>query len=228
MSTELQSDAQQAISVEVSGNLEPKWQEREEELLKKIKELELIQTQDKTKITTLENETKALQEEKTNLLSTNQKLEKDIDARKNQTVTESIEVQKIKQESEELLLKAKGIIFEKTKVCQNQELQIEALTQQVASLKQVVSLTKELLEIRNLEVNQLEDKINTMDMKIKVEKEKQDLMSKKMDRLMEMNNNVKREYETQLVLFNALRERYNERELARDVIDEAPPAANNL
>lgn len=48
------------------------------------------------------------------------------------------------------------MIFDKTKMIKNQELQIEALTSQVASLKDVVSITKDLLSIRNLEVTHLQ------------------------------------------------------------------------
>lgn len=158
-------------------------------------------------------------EEKNNQKNENIKLQEEItELRKNPA--ETTEVQVMKEQSEELLVRAKGIIFEKTKVCQNQELQIEALSQQVMSLKEVLGITKDLLDIRNLELKQLEDKLNIMEQKISVEKERHELMQKKMDKMLEMNTELKREYETQLVLFTALRERYNERELARDVVDE--------
>lgn len=64
-------------------------------------------------------------------------------------------VDKMKRQSEEILTKAKGIIFDKTKIIKHQELQIETLTLQVTSLKEVLGITKELLEIRNLEVKEL-------------------------------------------------------------------------
>lgn len=127
----------------------------------------------------------------------------------------------MKEESEELLTRAKSIIFEKTKVCKNQELQIEALNAQVSSLKDVVSITKNLLEIRNIEVKHLQDQIDCMNAKVNAEKERQDLVHQKLEKMIRMNADLKREYETQLCLFNALRERYSERELARNVLNNA-------
>lgn len=119
-----------------------------------------------------------------------------------------------------MLTRAKELLFEKTKICKNQELQIEALNQQISSLKEVVNITKDLLDIRNLETKHLQEKLEGMESKIACEKERHELMNKKLERMIEMNGEVKREYETQLVLFKALREKYNERELARGVVDE--------
>ncbi|XP_065169425.1 uncharacterized protein [Atheta coriaria] len=138
-----------------------------------------------------------------------------------QNQSEVDEIHKMKEISEELLTKAKSIIFEKVKTCKNQELQIEALNAQVTSLKDVVSITKNLLEIRNLEVTHLQDQINAMNGKIECEKERQELVHKKLEKMIRMNADLKREYETQLVLFNALRDRYQERELAKNLIEEA-------
>lgn len=56
----------------------------------------------------------------------------------------------------QLLSKARGMIFDKTKMVKNQELQIEALTTQVQSLKDINQITKDLLEIRNSEVKAME------------------------------------------------------------------------
>jgi len=134
--------------------------------------------------------------------------------------TQAEEVQALKTQSEGILTKAKAMIFENTKVIKNQELQIEALGQQNESLKDVVNITKDLLEIRNLEVKQLENKINAMEGKVKAEKERQDLLHKKLETMIRHNGELKREYETQLCLFNALRERYNEKELAQGVLAE--------
>ncbi|XP_057666364.1 girdin [Diorhabda carinulata] len=124
----------------------------------------------------------------------------------------------LRTESEKTLTKAKSMIFEKTKVIKNQELQIEAFTQQIESLREVIRITKDLLEIRNLEVQQLEIKISSMEGKQKAEKERYDLMHKKLEMMIRHNAELKREYETQLCLFTALRDRYNERELAKDVV----------
>lgn len=122
------------------------------------------------------------------------------------------EVERVKKVSEEVLTKAKGVIFDKTKVIKNQELQIEALKQQVESLKEVLSITKDLLEIRNMEVKHLEEKMEHMDDKIKSEKQRHDLMHQKLDTMVQMNTSLKGEYETQLKLFSDLRTSYAERE----------------
>lgn len=119
-----------------------------------------------------------------------------------------------------MLTRAKELLFEKTKICKNQELQMEALHQQIASLKDVVRITKDLLNIRNMETQHLEDKLEAMEGKISCEKQKHQLMYSKLENMVKMNVDLKREYEAQLCLFNALREKYAERELARNVVDE--------
>ncbi|KAJ8960493.1 hypothetical protein NQ318_013777 [Aromia moschata] len=149
------------------------------------------------------------------------KLEQEVDKAQKQLLKwtkDAEEIESLKTESEKTLTKAKSIIFERTKVIKNQELQIEAYNQQIESLKDVVRITKDLLEIRNLEVKQLETKINCMEEKMKAEKERQDLLHKKLETMIRHNGELKREYEAQLCLFAALREKYSERELARGVI----------
>lgn len=149
------------------------------------------------------------------------------------------EIESIKEKSEEMLTRAKELLFEKTKICKNQELQIEALLQQINSLKDVVRITKDLLNIRNMETQHLQDKLDSMESKISLEKEKHQLIHTKLESMVRMNTELKREYEAQLCLFNALREKYAERELARNVVDELrrevanaaavanPPATSN-
>lgn len=139
----------------------------------------------------------------------------------NLNASEHAEVNKMKEDSEELLTRAKSIIFEKVKIIKNQELQIEAYNAQITSLKDVISITKNLLEIRNVEVKHLQDQIDAMNAKVNAEKERQDLVHQKLEHMIRMNADLKREYETQLCLFNALRQRYSERELARGVVDQA-------
>lgn len=139
---------------------------------------------------------------------------------KTQKNKQTEEVQALKTQSEGILTKAKAMIFENTKVIKNQELQIEALGQQNESLRDVVNITKDLLEIRNLEVKQLEDKITTMENKVKAEKERQDLLHRKLETMIRHNGELKREYETQLCLFNALRDQYHEKRLAEGIVKD--------
>lgn len=169
----------------------------------------------------LEKEIRTRTEERDVLKVTSQKLEKENEELKSKVklnLTESQEVNLMKEKSEEILTRAKSIIFEKTKVCKNQELQIDALSQQVVSLKEVVSITKDLLEIRNMEVKHLQDQIDIMSKKVHAEKERQDIVHEKLDRMMTLNSELKTEYQTQLCLFNALRQRYNENELAKGIV----------
>ena len=105
---------------------------------------------------------------------------------------------------------ASGVIFEKTKLCKNQELQIEALTQQVGSLKEIVSITKDMLEIRNMEVKQLQDQLDCMELKFVAEKDRHALIHAKLDRMVKLNTELKTEYEKQLALFSELQKRYHE------------------
>ncbi|GLV42129.1 uncharacterized protein CBL_04912 [Carabus blaptoides fortunei] len=177
-----------------------------------------------SKILTLENDLQLRTEERENYKNKIHSLETEIaEMKKNQSntlsPTQQNEVEKIKKVSEEVLTKAKGVIFDKTKVIKNQELQIEALKQQVESLKEVLSITKDLLEIRNMEVKHLEEKMEHMDEKIKSEKQRHDLMHQKLDTMVQMNSSLKGEYETQLKLFSDLRANYAEREELKKTAD---------
>ncbi|XP_066142045.1 hyaluronan mediated motility receptor [Euwallacea fornicatus] len=139
---------------------------------------------------------------------------------KTQKNKQAEEVQVLKTQSENILTKAKAMIFENTKIIKNQELQIEALGQQNESLRDVVRITKDLLEIRNMEVKQLEEKIDVMDKKVMAEKERQDLLHKKLETMIRHNGELKREYETQLCLFSSLREKYNQKNLAEGIVTD--------
>ncbi|CAG9865541.1 unnamed protein product [Phyllotreta striolata] len=141
---------------------------------------------------------------------------------------QSLDVDSMKSESEKTLTKAKSLLFEKAKIIKNQELQIEAFAQQIDSLKEVVRITKDLLQIRNLEIEQLETKISCIEAKTKAEQERYDLMRKKLETMIRHNGELKREYETQLCLFQALRERYNERELAKGVVEGLKQGINKI
>ncbi|XP_050563097.1 centromere protein F-like [Spodoptera frugiperda] len=131
------------------------WQQREQELLKKIEELEKIKserTEDGMKL-----ELKVREEEIDLLKARVRNLETELQAALSKPSGKNHEmIENIKQQHEELLNKARGMIFDKTKMVKNQELQIEALTTQVQSLKDINVITKDLLEIRNSEVKAME------------------------------------------------------------------------
>ncbi|CAH1980694.1 unnamed protein product [Acanthoscelides obtectus] len=165
----------------------------------------------------LQDKDKEIEEMRKRMLELEESVVK-VENMKNQMLKGAEEVDALKTASEETLTKAKSMLFEKTKVIKNQELQIEAYKQQIESLKDVVRITKDLLDIRNLEVKQLEGRLNVMDERTKAEKEKQDLLHQKLENMIRYNGELKREYEAQLCLFSALRDRYSERELAKDVV----------
>ncbi|XP_017890676.1 tropomyosin isoforms a/b/d/f [Ceratina calcarata] len=93
----------------------------------------------------------------------------------------------------------------------NQEKQISALNSQVASLKEVETLTRSLLQIRNMEVKHLQAEVDDMEVRINEERERYNTMINKMDAAVKLNADLKKEYETQLTLFRDLREKYEEK-----------------
>ncbi|XP_051153572.1 uncharacterized protein LOC127276915 [Leptopilina boulardi] len=100
---------------------------------------------------------------------------------------------------------------DRIRVVANQENQINALMSQVSSLKDVVNITKDLLNIRNMEVRHLQDNVETMEEKINIEREKHNTMLIKMESAFKINLDLKQEYETQLRLFQELREKYDKK-----------------
>lgn len=110
-------------------------------------------------------------------------------------------------------MKAKELLFEKTKIGKRQEQQIEALNHQVQSLKEVLEVTKDLLDIRNAETAQLEAKMDTMDMRLKAEKEHQKLTDKKLTIAKKLYDDLRTEYECQSRIFKELRGNYEKKNL---------------
>ncbi|KAK4881520.1 hypothetical protein RN001_004839 [Aquatica leii] len=102
------------------------------------------------------------------------------------------------------------IIIEKTRMLKNQELQIEALTQQVNSLKEVINITKDMLDIRNVEVKQLHDKLHCMEIKFDSEKDRHETVQSKLERMVMLNSELKNEYKKQLHFVSDLQKGYQE------------------
>ncbi|XP_037296816.1 remorin isoform X2 [Manduca sexta] len=186
------------------------WQEREKQLLLKIEELEKIKnerTEDGLKL-----ELKVREEEIDLLKARVKNLETELQAALSKPSGKNQEmIENIKQQHEELLSKARGMIFDKTKMVKNQELQIEALTTQVASLKDINQITKDLLEIRNGEVKAMEDRLQVMEARFKAEKNRYDLVLQRAQTSTNINDDLRKEYETQLAIFKELREKYEQR-----------------
>ncbi|XP_045767581.1 periplakin isoform X2 [Maniola jurtina] len=183
------------------------WQQREQELLKKIEQLETVKTERSEDGLKLELK---IREEEIDLLKARVKnLETELQAALSKPGGKNQEmIEKIKLQHEELLSKARGMIFDKTKIVKNQELQIEALTTQIQSLKDINLITKDLLEIRNSEVKAMEDRLQVMEARFKGEKERYDLVLQRAQTSTNINDDLRKEYETQLAIFKELREKY--------------------
>nr|XP_049693277.1 epidermal growth factor receptor substrate 15 homolog isoform X3 [Helicoverpa armigera] len=186
------------------------WQQREQALLKKIEELEKVKTErteDGFKL-----ELKVREEEIDLLKARVHNLETELQAALSKPSGKNHEmIENIKQQHEELLSKARGMIFDKTKMVKNQELQIEALTTQVQSLKDINVITKDLLEIRNSEVKAMEDRLMAMEARFKAEKDRYGLVLQRAQTSTTLNDDLKKEYETQLAIFKELRQKYEQR-----------------
>ncbi|CAK1541239.1 unnamed protein product [Leptosia nina] len=188
---EIAVDAEAPSQDDANGAGEPseEWRQREQALELKVREEE---------IDLLRSRVKNLETELHAALSK--------PAGKNQEI-----IQNIKQQHEELLSKARGMIFDKTKMVKNQELQIEALNSQVQSLKDINVITKDLLNIRNSEVKAMEDRLAAMEARFKAEKERHALVLQRAQTSSGLNDDLKKEYETQLAIFKELREKYEQR-----------------
>lgn len=175
------------------------WIEHERDLMNKIAILELEREYAATET---KNKLKRLQVELDDALKAGVKvpeLEKEIHALKNRS--ESDELKKMRLKHEDLLTKAKDLLFEKTKVNKQQEMKIEALENQIVQLKEVVQITKDMLEIRNSEAKHLNQRFETIELRLKAEKDRQGLMEKKLDISQQLYADLKKEYDLQSGLF---------------------------
>ncbi|KAF2901407.1 hypothetical protein ILUMI_04784 [Ignelater luminosus] len=181
---------------------EQSWLKNEKELQNKIAEYESTLEQEKCKNASLQKDLQARTEERDNLKTQVIKLEKEL-AKNSLKGTKDHST-----DTNDMVTKARSVIFEKTKTCKNQELQIEALTQQVAALKEIVSISKDMLDIRNIEVKQLQDKLSCIELKFTAEKDRHLLMHTKLEKMMKLNEELKTEYQNQLALFTELKKAY--------------------
>jgi len=78
------------------------------------------------------------------------------------------EAPKSRQEQEELLLKAKTLLFEKTKVNKQQEQQIAVLKNQVESIKEVVQVTKDMLQLKTTECEHTQARLEKSQLNIQL------------------------------------------------------------
>lgn len=84
-------------------------------------------------------------------------------------------IQQLKDQNQDLrgaLTKMTTILKDKSALCVSQEKKMAALNHQVDSLKEVVTITKDLLNIRNMEVQHLSADISVMETKIDCERQR--------------------------------------------------------
>ncbi|XP_046686203.1 uncharacterized protein LOC124371881 [Homalodisca vitripennis] len=79
------------------------------------------------------------------------------------------------------------------------------------SLKNLVAVTKDLLALRNTEVEQLCKNINIMEKRINLERNKQQNVLNTLSESARLNEDIKAQYHCQIEIFNDLRARYEEK-----------------
>lgn len=110
--------------------------------------------------------------------------------------------------SDDILTQAKALLFEKTKICKQQEQQLAALRTQVEATKEVLTVTKEMLCLRNIENDHTQARLETLDLKLKTERARQLLTEKKLASQEKMYADLRKEYELQSEIFKQLRSTY--------------------
>jgi len=103
------------------------------------------------------------------------------------------------------------LLKDKTELCESQEKKNIALTNHIESLKEVVAITKDLLNIRDMEVKHLQSDMESMEGKISEEKQRQNSMITKMEEAMKLNSDLKGEYENQMRIFQELKAKYEQK-----------------
>lgn len=113
-----------------------------------------------------------------------------------------------KAEEDDILMRAKELLFEKTKICKKQELQLEALNNQVLATKDVLDITKDMLNLRNIESDHMQSRLESMELRVKNEKDRYLLTEKKLAISKQKEAELTREYEAQRNIFKDLRSTY--------------------
>lgn len=112
-----------------------------------------------------------------------------------------VDAPKSRQEQDELLLKAKTLLFEKTKVCKQQEQQVEVLKNQVEAMKDVVQVTKDMLNLKNAECEHMQVRLEKSQQWIQAEKDKCAITEKKLVISKGVYDKLRAEYDIQSKIF---------------------------
>ncbi|XP_014085868.1 moesin/ezrin/radixin homolog 1 [Bactrocera oleae] len=175
---------------------------------------------------TLESEKQALVEESRKRISTlrkeleqsqseNEQLKRRVNqldqSLKQSVMLGGVDAPKSRQEQDELLLKAKTLLFEKTKVCKQQEQQVAVLKNQVEAMKDVVQVTKDMLNLKNAECDHMQVRLEKSQQWIKAEKDKCAITEKKLIISKGVYDKLRAEYDIQSKIFKDLKEVYEQK-----------------
>ncbi|XP_039963356.1 cingulin [Bactrocera tryoni] len=122
-----------------------------------------------------------------------------------------VDAPKSRQEQDELLLKAKTLLFEKTKVCKQQEQQVGVLKNQVEAMKDVVQVTKDMLNLKSAECDHMQVRLEKSQQWIKAEKDKCAITEKKLLISKGVYDKLRAEYDIQSKIFKDLKEVYEQK-----------------
>ncbi|XP_031625058.1 E3 ubiquitin-protein ligase BRE1A [Contarinia nasturtii] len=165
----------------------------------RIKFIEIV----RGKVKKLENELESKVEENVRLVERNKELEsilKDLSAFSGKS--------KNKTDDEDTLIRAKELLFEKTKICKKQELQLEALNTQIEANKDVLDITRDMLNLKNIENDHMQSRLDSMKLRVKSENDRYLLTEKKLNLAKQKETSLTKEYETQRNIFKDLKETY--------------------
>lgn len=108
---------------------------------------------------------------------------------------------KNKTDDDDTLTRAKELLFEKTKICKKLELQLEALNNQIAANKDVLDITKDMLNLKNIENDHLQSRLDSMKLRVKHENDRYVLTEKRLKLAKQKEDSLSKEYETQRNIF---------------------------
>ncbi|XP_037817518.1 paramyosin [Lucilia sericata] len=157
----------------------------------------------------------ALRKDLEESLSENEKLKKKVNqleqSLKQSVMLGGVDAPKTKQDQEELLLKAKTLLFEKTKVNKQQEQQIATLKDQVEAMKDVVQVTKDMLNLKTAECEHMQTRLDKSHLWIKAEKDKCLITEKKLAISKSVYDKLKSEHEIQTKIHREFKEIYEQK-----------------
>lgn len=104
-------------------------------------------------------------------------------------------------DDDDTLTRAKELLFEKTKICKKQELQLEALNNQIEANKDVLDITRDMLNLKNIENDHMQSRLDSMKLRVKSENDRFVLTEKKLNISKLKEASLTKEYETQRNIF---------------------------